>query len=138
MADMAAADLVGVWELSACYERDEHGRMLEGPLGPNPKGRLMYTADGHVAVTMMRTSGTASSSVAMDAVGYAGTWRLAGRQVVHTIEVTSPVTGWAGSDQVRDVEELKPGSLTLAGTDVIDGKRRTAVLEWSRTPPQDH
>lgn len=131
---MNAKDLVGVWTLAACYERDEDGNRLEGPLGDDPRGLLIYTPDGHMSVNMMRTSGTASTPGASDAVGYAGKWRLAGGQAVHHVSVTSPITGWAGTEQVREVADLRPGHLTLEGSGEVEGKRRTAVLEWRKQP----
>ncbi|MHB6911235.1 lipocalin-like domain-containing protein [Streptomyces sp. DB-54] len=131
---MYSADMVGVWTLAACYERDDEGRHLEGPLGPDPVGTLIYTADGHVSVNMMRTSGTVSTPGASDSVGYAGTWRVEGGKAVHTIHITTPLNGWAGTEQVRDITDFRPGHLRLEGSAVIEGKRRTAVLEWRRAP----
>jgi hypothetical protein len=134
---MNVQDLVGVWSLAACYERDDEARHLEGPLGPDPKGMLIYTADGHMSVNMMRTSGTASTPGASDSVGYAGTWRVEGGRAVHTIHITTPINGWVGSEQVRDIADFRAGHLRLEGTGVIEGKRRTAVLEWRRVSPTD-
>lgn len=129
---MKAEDFTGTWKLAACYERDEDGRALGWPMGKDPKGLLIYTADGHMSANLMRTSGVAEAPGDSDAVGYAGTWRISGNQVIHIVDVTTPVSGWAGSEQIRDVADLRPGHLTLEGTVIIEGKRRTAVVEWTR------
>ncbi|MFJ1748142.1 lipocalin-like domain-containing protein [Streptomyces sp. NPDC088116] len=131
---MIAADLVGVWTLTSFYELDEAGVQLEGPLGQNPSGMLIYTEDGHISVNVMRTSGTAPTPESRDYMGYAGTWRLKGDQTVHTIQV-SPTFEWIGSEQIRDAE-LHSDRLTLRGTSTVQGQPRTGVLNWHRAPSE--
>ncbi|MER6458815.1 lipocalin-like domain-containing protein, partial [Streptomyces sp900105245] len=83
---MRADDLVGVWHLVSFRELDGAGTPGVGPLGDAPRGRLVYTRDGHVSVHMMR--GPDPGPVPY--MGYAGTWRLDGSRIVHRIEVTPP------------------------------------------------
>ena len=52
--------LIGTWELSAIERRDADGVLLPAPEppafgSPNPKGLLIYDADGHVALAIMQS-----------------------------------------------------------------------------------
>jgi hypothetical protein len=130
----SADDLVGVWRLVAYFELDDAGVTSEGPLGPAPEGLLMYGADGHVAVSMMRTPcgpGPAWPDVPDGQetfMGYAGRWRLAGDQVVHQVQVSAHPRQ-VNTEQVRDVV-LDGDDLTLYGTRLTGDGRR--MLRWRR------
>jgi hypothetical protein len=112
------SDLVGAWHLESFH--DVHGGTLsEGPLGPAPTGLLIYSADGHVAVTM---AGTGFMS-------YAGSWHRDGDRVLHTISV-APEATWAGSVQVRDLR-LSGDRLVLSGCGP-SGSPVRRELTWRR------
>lgn len=121
-------ELVGVWRLEAFHDVDEDGTLHEGPLGPEPRGLLFYSADGHVSVTMMR-SGPAHPERS-NYMSYAGTWRREDDRVVHTIEV-APEPGWLGSEQPRDLA-LDGDALVLQGM-ALAGRAQRRVLRWRRT-----
>ncbi|WP_229686286.1 lipocalin-like domain-containing protein [Longimycelium tulufanense] len=123
-------DLVGVWHLVSFQDLDEDGGVREGPLGPRPRGLLIYTGDGYLAVSMMRTEGSADGTSAPRYMGYAGCWRIEGGRVVHLVSVT-PNPDWVDVEQVRDVE-LNGEHLTLYGTAVIAGRPQRRVLNWQR------
>ncbi|MEU8891118.1 lipocalin-like domain-containing protein [Streptomyces sp. NPDC048442] len=127
---MSTNELVGVWNLVSFHDLDDEGTRLEGPLGPAPRGLLVYTADGHVTVNMMRTT-RGSAHGGPTHMGYAGHWRLSGNKVVHRIEVT-PKAEWVGTEQLRDMV-LDQDALTLYGTAVVDGRPQRRVLHWRRT-----
>ncbi|WP_405937247.1 lipocalin-like domain-containing protein [Streptomyces sp. NBC_00726] len=124
---MRREDLVGVWRLVAFHELDDADGRGEGPLGEAPRGRLVYTENGHVSVNMMRTAGEAGGTRYM---GYAGTWRLTGGQVVHRIEVT-PRPDWVGTEQSRDAV-LEGNRLTLRADTLLQGVQHRRVLVWER------
>jgi Lipocalin-like domain len=110
-------DLVGTWRLVGY-----------GPSGPPPAarvaaardGRLMYGADGHVAVAMLRTDGY---------WGYCGRFEVEGDTVVHHILIgMAPAT--PGSAQ-RRLASLAGGRLTLA----VREPGANVELVWERTTP---
>lgn len=110
---MTPQDVVGVWRLVSYTEAGEDGAPVAGPLGGAPEGLLVYTADGHVAVSMMKTGdGPAPESY----MGYSGHWRLAGDEMTHEV-VVSAHPAMAGSSQARRVA-LDGGLLSLRGTAV--------------------
>ncbi|WP_082976701.1 lipocalin-like domain-containing protein [Nocardia sp. 852002-20019_SCH5090214] len=125
---MTATDLVGTWELASYYDIDDADVRSEGPLGPAPRGLLIYTAQGSVSVSMMRTGETTAANTFM---GYAGTWRTAGKAVVHAIRVCSN-PAWAGTEQVRQMS-LDGDVLTLIGAAQVDGRTQRRILTWRRS-----
>lgn len=54
-------DLLGAWELVSYY-REEDGRKTY-PLGRDPKGYLLYTADGYMSAQLMRAEERPSYSL---------------------------------------------------------------------------
>jgi hypothetical protein len=122
--------LVGVWRLVSFRDVATDGRTTEGPLGTEPDGLLIYTADGHVSVHMAHTGSEPRPVGATAYMGYAGTWHLDGARAVHKIAVT-PKTVWAGTAQSRDVE-LDGDRLTLYGTDTAGPVEQRRVLVWQR------
>lgn len=129
---MNASDLVGTWELVSYYDLDEQDGTSQGPLGDAPRGLLIYGAHGYMSVSMMRTDGAPGANPFM---GYAGTWRLTGGEVVHAISVCSN-PAWAQTEQVRRMS-LDGDVLTLIGAAQVGGRTQRRVLTWRRSrPPQ--
>ncbi|WP_026416405.1 lipocalin-like domain-containing protein [Actinomadura oligospora] len=123
---MTAGELVGTWRLAAFHDVDEAGRVVDDPLGPAPEGLLIYTSDGHVAVSMMRSTPGPGPRY----MGYAGRWTASGDRVSHRIEVAER-PDWPGTEQTRRAE-LDGDRLTLHATTTIDGLVRNRVLSWLR------
>jgi hypothetical protein len=82
-----STDLVGTWRL-VTWEAHPEGGTLTHPFGPDAVGYIIYTADGFVSATLMRSmrqafrggtmhSGTVDEKVAAigSYVAYAGTYR---------------------------------------------------------------
>ena len=134
---MTDDDLIGAWRLLSYHDLDEGtGALGEGPLGPRPRGILIYDPSGHMTVGMMRgTQDTDEPAARRTAplttyMGYAGTWRLDGATVVHSVEVSSHLH-MVGTEQVRDAA-LDGRRFTLYGTAVMGERRQRRVLLWER------
>ncbi|MYT28897.1 MULTISPECIES: lipocalin-like domain-containing protein [unclassified Streptomyces] len=126
-------ELVGAWELMSYVTVEESGALSEGPLGPDPRGLLLYSADGRVAVSMMRGDPPPSGREGPAArfMGYAGTWRLDGKQVVHQVVVSSHAY-LVGTRQTRQLT-LEGPVLTLSGSaGAAGGPPQQRVLIWRR------
>ncbi|MGO8998889.1 MAG: lipocalin-like domain-containing protein [Polyangiaceae bacterium] len=135
--------LVGAWELEVCEARGDDGPPLL-PLGDNPRGILLYSADYAMSVTIMRAGRTpfAASDIlkgterekahaAETYLSYAGRWTLAGDRVRHTIEV-SLFPNWVGTVQERRVK-LDGGWLELSTDPIVfGGQTRIARMTWRR------
>ncbi len=131
--DMQRSDLPGVWRLTAFDDLGPADERLEGPLGPDPRGLLIYCDDGHMSVSIMRTTGSTrppSTVSPLDFMGYAGTWSVDGERVVHHVAITH-TPQLKDNDQIREAR-LDGERLSLYGTVVVGGRRIRRVLEWNR------
>jgi hypothetical protein len=111
---MDNGQIAGSWDLVSMVATSRRGDEFL-PYGEQPAGRLVYTAGGDVAVTLMRTgrpafargdrfSGTHEEVQAAFAGfdAYAGTYRVDAEQgaVTHHIEL-SLFPNWEGTTQLR-------------------------------------
>jgi hypothetical protein len=140
--------LVGVWELIRCEGRSADGASFL-PYGPQPLGKLIYTADGYVAVTLM-ASGRANfasediSKATPDEVvaafgsfdSYCGRWALdaEARRVEHRIEA-GRIPNWVGKTHFRNCQ-VAGGELTLSTDEFTMGEKVWRVyVQWRRSSP---
>ena len=119
-----AKDLLGAWRLESWSFVYDDGRPVEYPLGPDAKGLILYTADGHVSATLMRTSGAAES------FAYAGRYDVRDGAAFHSIEVATNPT-LIGITSTRYIA-LDGDRLTLSGPDFSTGSGRTQKIVWRR------
>ncbi|MDX3763910.1 lipocalin-like domain-containing protein [Streptomyces sp. AK02-04a] len=141
--------LVGVWSLVSFSIIDETGRALLHPMGQDPQGMLVYTADGHMSAHLFDpnryspSADTAPSAETADRVdveavtrdnayvGYGGTFECRGDVVVHHVRVAS-VPQWIATQQVRRFE-LHGTVLTLCSPTMrTGGHEQTPCLVWRR------
>ncbi len=127
VGSMTASELVGTWELVSYFDIDDADVRTEGPLGAAPRGLLIYNAHGYVSVSMMRTDAAPGAAPFM---GYAGTWRREGAEIVHAISVCSN-PAWANTEQVRQMS-LRGDVLTLIGSAEVNGRAQRRILTWRR------
>lgn len=134
----AVEDLLGAWRLEGWSLVYDYGRPPEYPLGSDAKGLIMYTADGHVAATLMKADRSAETpeSDAARAIAYAGSFAYAGRYevrdgtVFHSIEIaTNPAL--IGIKSTRHIQ-FDGDRLTLSGPDFAAGTSRTQRIVWRR------
>ncbi len=116
---LTAKDLVGTWTLVSA-----------DTFGSNPKGVLMFDANGHVAAQLMRSDltkyasnnrsqGTAEENKAtvQGMISYFGTYSVSGTDLLFHIEGSS-FPNWIGTDQKRT-------NLVLSGDE----------LKWTQPTP---
>jgi Lipocalin-like domain len=113
MNELQAPDaLVGGWRLVSWENRAADGQVTY-PMGTDPIGYLLYTADGRFSITISRRG--RARSAAGDLLGgtteeqaravegfvaYAGRYSFHGDRVIHHVEL-SLFPNWVGSDQDR-------------------------------------
>jgi hypothetical protein len=137
--------LLGVWELISCEGRSADGDSFL-PYGPHPIGKLIYTVDKHLAVTLMRSdrslfaSEDISKSTPEEVMGafgsfdsYCGHWSLdeeTGR-IEHAIEA-GRIPNWVGRTHIRYCS-LENTCLTLATEEFsMGGKTWRVYVKWRR------
>lgn len=142
---MKAEMLLGVWELLSCEGRSADGESFL-PYGPQPIGKLIYTDDGHLSVTLMKSgrsvfaSEDISKSTADEVVAafnsfdsYSGRWNLeeeTGR-IEHVIEA-GRIPNWVGKTHVRHCS-FEDRCLTLATDEFSMGDKTWRVyVKWKR------
>ena len=142
-APLRSRALVGSWRLLTWENRAADGR-LTYPMGRNPLGYLIYTADGRFSVTISRPRRTPfaaddllggspeEKSAAVEGfTAYAGRYRFDRDRVIHHVEL-SLFPNWVGTDQER-AAEVSERTLTLsAGPLLLAGKQQVARLVWER------
>lgn len=140
--ERALSRLLGTWRLVSVEARGVDGAVTL-PYGREPVGYLTYTAEGRMAVSIMRAPaprvksgdlflGAAEALGAGHAyIGYSGTVAVEGDTVVHTLDTCS-YPNWVGTVQRRRFQ-LEADSLTLT-TPLIDrgGVAAAAVVKWVR------
>jgi hypothetical protein len=140
---MNESALTGTWKLVS-FELRTGSAQAGHPFGEQPIGHIIYSADGHFAVTIMSAGrarfaagdlfeGSAEEkSAAMETcLAYAGTFEVEEGRVVHHVAV-SLFPNWAGTDQVRYFE-LAGDRLILSTPPILaGGGERTARLTLKR------
>lgn len=105
------ADLVGSWSLISFEVTLDKGTMV-APFGPDPIGRLVYTAGGRMSAHLMarqrdipKDAPVADRALAAmrQHFSYAGAFHVDGPRVVHTVDMAiSP--DWIGEEKRRIIE----------------------------------
>jgi hypothetical protein len=145
-------NLIGMWELVSLQDRRPDGDVLDW-MGKKPSGSLVYSADGFMALQIMRdppavagsmwTSDgrvllpTASANHMRDALSgyyaYFGTWDVDERAhtVMHHVRA-SLRSGEVGARYVRPYELAGEQLVLRYPVNAADGEGFTRVLVWRR------
>ena len=142
----ARGALVGAWRLVS-WENQAADGQLTYPMGTDPIGYVLYTADGRFSVTISRAGragfaagdlldGTAGEKAwAMESfVAYAGRYSFHGDRVIHHVEL-SLFPNWVGSDQQRWVELAGDRLILSASPLLLAGTQQVPRLVWERVDP---
>lgn len=142
---MRSNQLIGTWSLVSFSAKSANGETQE-PFGPNPLGRLMYTADGQMSVVLTRTGRAKFASTdtfagspneikeafeGMEA--YAGTYEIneADSSVTHHTLVAR-IPNWEGSMQKRYFHVVG-NHLELTSPPIFaKGAEWVATIRWRR------
>lgn len=122
--------LVGSWRLVKYEELPVDGSPATLPLGDNPKGYIIYSADGFFAAFLSSTDEKAKT----DPIAYAGPYSVDEEHgVVHQKADISLVPGWAGQTHSRKAR-MEGDRLILSTVDpaIVSGRRVNAVITWQR------
>lgn len=148
-SETSVQSLVGTWQLAGWTFTVDGDRETE-PWGGDTAGLITYTADGRMAVTLMRpgrpnaptrTLSAAPARIRAAASGgylsYAGRYSVESDRVVHHIEV-SLMPNWVGNDEIRFTEWIDNGDgtsdlvLSTPPTKTDSGRMAINRLRWRR------
>ncbi|QHP67606.1 lipocalin-like domain-containing protein [Bradyrhizobium sp. LCT2] len=139
LADDAAGQLAGSWKLTAWTIQIIGGELTE-PMGQDPKGRAVFTPDGHVAFIITAanrkpaTNDAESAALLKSLLAYTGKFTIEGDRFTTKVDIS-----WnellTGQDQVRFFK-LEGDKLSLRTAEQISavypGKKVVGTLEWER------
>jgi hypothetical protein len=146
--DMTAEQFIGTWKLVSTDYRDMNGSQRY-PYGENPVGMLIYDADGHMAVQIMRRDRPAIAAIEETSLeqiqlafgGYTacfGTYDVNEQEgsVIHHLEAC--LLPWYGGDQ-KTYFEFTGNRLTLRphAPRTIGGVVLSGSLVWARVSRVD-
>jgi Lipocalin-like domain len=139
--------LVGTWHLVSYVEKNVDTGEVRYPMGKEPAGFIIYTADGYMSVQleasgrqsfasndMFGGTGEEYTRAGRTYLAYAGPFSVdeANRKLHHEI-VVSLFPNWEGNAQVRLAElDGKNLRLSFERPQLSNGAIRTAELLWTR------
>ena len=138
-ADDVAKQLTGSWKLTAWTIQIIGGELTE-PMGHDPKGRAVFTPDGHVAFIIVAANRKPAANDAESAallkslLAYTGPFTIEGDKFTTKVDIS-----WnellTGQDQVRFFK-LEGDKLSLRTAEqvsaVYPGKKVVGMLTWER------
>ncbi len=133
--------LFGTWKL-ASWVTQVIGEDSRQPYGPNPKGRLVITPEGHWIVIITganrRPANTADEKAALldSMLAYSGKYRIEGDKITTRVDMSSnEIYIGANQDQTRffkiDGDKLVIRTPEIASA-VLPGKRVVGTISWER------
>lgn len=123
-------NLVGSWRLVKYEELPVDSSPTTLPLGDEPDGYIIYSADGYFAAILSSTDDRAKA----DPIAYAGPYSVdEEQQVVHQQADISLVPRWAGKTHSRKAQ-LEGDRLILSTLSPanLSGRTANAVITWQR------
>jgi len=96
------SELVGTWRCVRAVSRDDTGKELAPPYDGQGLGRIVFTADGRMAVMMIDNRKDIPSGQKREYSGYSGPYSYDGKQLITRVD-TAPDPSRIGTEQVRGV-----------------------------------
>ncbi|EME18536.1 lipocalin-like domain-containing protein [Rhodococcus triatomae] len=123
--------LIGTWILES-YTLSGSDGSVRHPLGSDPVGIGIYTADGYVSAQLMRRERGAPDRDRRDYIAYAGRWTTREGTVSHHVRLALH-DDWIDTDLVRTVT-LSDDRLVLEPPSTeLNGVTFRSRLTWSRS-----
>jgi hypothetical protein len=140
-ADNAAKQLIGTWKLVS-WVTQVIGEDSREPYGPNPKGRLVITSEGHWIVIITAADRRAAkttdekASLLDSMLAYSGKYRIDGNKITTRCDMSSnEIYIGANQDQTRfftvegDKLDIRTPEIASA---VLPGKKIVGTLSFER------
>ena len=94
--------IVGTWRLVGTMGKDDQGKLLPPPYGPQALGLVIFNANGRMMAVLNDGRAEMPAGETRAYVSYAGTYTFDGTTLVTRVDVSSDPTR-IGTDQVRRV-----------------------------------
>lgn len=141
-AENDGKELIGAWKLTGWTLQVVGENGSREPFGPNPKGRLILTSQGHWIVIITgadrQPAKTTDDKVKLldSVIAYSGKYKIEGNKVTTKVDMSSnEIFSGANQDQVRFFE-VHGDKLVIRTPEIsssaLPGKRTVATLTWER------
>jgi hypothetical protein len=118
-------NLIGAWELQSFGSTDVASGAVEHPLGPSPRGLIIYTADGNMSAQLAKPDMSGY-------VAYGGRFEIDEQNATLHHQVTISMMPELLAQPLFRQASIEGDLLTLAAT-ISDGERTTrSTLVWRR------
>ena len=154
MSALTARVLLGTWELVSFVVKADDGRPERHPFGRGARGRIVYTADGHMMAVLSAAPGGRSGSSTLETshhasdaekaaaydryLSYSGRWRIEGERIHHDVDLAL-VPGLVGQTWTRWAVYAPEPQPQLTLSYERRSRRGTVhrfVLTWRRPTPE--
>jgi lipocalin-like protein len=147
-ATLIADGIVGVWSLVSVISERE-GEPRSEPFGPNPKGVMIFSRDGHFSLFQSRAelprlaandraraTPEEATTIVRDSIAYYGTYAVdeAGRSLSVTLDGSTYANLLGGPAQRRIITALTATDLAFSNPRTPSGMTLHTV--WRRAPPR--
>jgi len=141
LADDAAKQLVGTWKVVSLITKFDGGDAVE-PFGPNPKGRLVLTSDGHwIVILTGGQRGPAKNleekAALLDSMlAYSGKYSIEGNRMTIRVDMSwNEIYSGPNQNQTRFFS-VEGDKLTIRSPEIVSavrpGQKAVATLTVER------
>ncbi len=136
-------ELMGTWKLVSMEHRTTQGRIFY-PYGKDAEGRLMYSMDGFMAVTVASANrkpfhsqglfegSDTEKKIAMETfLSYCGRYRVESNKIVHVIEM-SLYPNWIGKEEPRYFELFNDLLVLRTASFTSNGEEQVGIITWQK------
>ncbi len=138
-AEDMSKQLAGSWKLTSWTIQIVGGERSE-PLGPNPKGRAVFTPDGYVVFLIVSANrkpaknDVESAALLKSLMAYTGKFTIDGDKFINKVDASWNEL-FTGSEQVRFFK-VEGDELSLRTPEIVSavypGKKVIGTLTWER------
>lgn len=123
--------LTGTWRLVRANAWDGDGKPVAPPYDGKGVGRIVFTADGRMAVMMIDGRTSIPAGEKREYSGYCGTYTFDGNQLVTHVDA-APDPSRIGSDQARGVRFEGELMVLRPPARMQNGRMEQRELTWER------
>lgn len=124
-------DIVGTWRLLRAQAWDADGKPVNPPYDGQGIGRIVFTAEGRMAVMMIDGRKEIPAGQKREYSGYCGTYSFDGKQLITHVD-TAPDPSRIGTDQVRGVRFEGKLMVLRPPVRMQNGVAEQRELTWER------
>jgi Lipocalin-like domain len=127
-------DIIGTWRLVGATSVDPQGRPLPPAYGPQAIGRIVFTADKRVLVSISDGRPNLPAGTAREYGGYTGDYSFDGTTLTTNVDA-APNPAYVGTAQIRGVRFEGERMVLKPPPREIGGVMHHRELTWERISP---